>query len=112
MDLLQRNISRRKEKLKMRAEVALNEIFKGKPPSSDVLAENFEREVVKLRLKVCHIEDESSQVAEPLQVSKRMVSLGEAWQSAKVVRTREKISFFFGVMSLVFSALLFGLAPQ
>lgn len=46
------------------------------------------------------------------QVSKRMASLGVAWQSTKVVRTREKISFFFGVMSLVFSALLFGLAPQ
>jgi len=41
-----------------------------------------------------------------------MASLSAAWQSAKVVRTREKISFFFGVMSLVFSALLFGLAPQ
>lgn len=37
----------------MRAEVALNEIFKGKPPSPDALAENFEREVVKLKLKVC-----------------------------------------------------------
>jgi hypothetical protein len=96
MDLLQRNISRRKDRLKMRAEVALNEIFKGKPPSPDVLADNFEREVTNLKLKV----------------SKRMASLGEAWQSAKVVRTREKISFFFGVMSLVFSALLFGLAPQ
>jgi len=96
MDLLQRNISRRKDRLKMRAEVALNEIFKGKPPSPDILADNFEREVTKLRLKV----------------SERMASLGEAWQSAKVVRTREKISFFFGVMSLVFSALLFGLAPQ
>jgi len=80
----------------MRAEVALNEIFKGKPPSPDALAENFDREVTKLKLKV----------------SKRMASLGAAWQSAKVVRTREKISFFFGVMSLVFSALLFGLAPQ
>ncbi|KAH9034933.1 hypothetical protein EDB84DRAFT_1269713 [Lactarius hengduanensis] len=96
IDLLQRNISSRKDKLKMRAEVALNEIFKGKPPSPDALAENFEREVAKLKFKV----------------SKRMGSLGTAWQSAKVVRTREKISFFFGVMSLVFSALLFGLAPQ
>jgi hypothetical protein len=37
----------------MRAEVALNDIFKGKPPSPDALAENFEREVVKLKLKVC-----------------------------------------------------------
>ncbi len=36
----------------MRAEVALNEIFKGKPPSPDALAENFEREVAKLRFKV------------------------------------------------------------
>jgi hypothetical protein len=53
MDLLQRNISKRKDKLKMRAELALNEIFKGKPPGPDVLAENFEREVNKLRLKVC-----------------------------------------------------------
>lgn len=96
LDLLQRNISKRKDKLKMRAEVALNKIFKEKPPSPDALAENFEREVVKLKLKV----------------SKRMASLGTAWQSAQVVRTREKISFFFGVMSLVFSALLFGLAPQ
>ncbi|KAH9988113.1 hypothetical protein BJV74DRAFT_773594 [Russula compacta] len=96
MDLLQRNISRRKDKLKMRAELALNDIFKGKPPSPDALAENFEREVVKLKLKV----------------STRMASLSAAWQSTKVVRTREKISFFFGVMSLVFSALLFGLAPQ
>jgi len=96
MDLLQRNISKRKDKLKLRAEVALNEILKVKSPSPDVLAENFEREVAKLRLKV----------------SKRMASLGAAWQTAKVVRTREKISFFFGVMSLVFSALLFGLAPQ
>lgn len=96
MDLLQRNISKRKDRLKMRAELALNEIFKGKPPSPEVLAENFEREVARLKLKV----------------STRMVSLSAAWQSAKVVRTREKISFFFGVMSLVFSALLFGLAPQ
>ncbi|KAI0252850.1 hypothetical protein BJV78DRAFT_273058 [Lactifluus subvellereus] len=96
MDLLQRNISKRKDKLKMRAELALNEIFKGKPPSPDALAENFEREVAKLKLKV----------------STRMASLSAAWQSAKVVRTREKISFFFGVMDLVFSALLFGLAPE
>jgi hypothetical protein len=55
MDLLQRNISKRKDKLKMRAEVALNEIFKGKPPSPEALAENFEREVSRLKLKVCGI---------------------------------------------------------
>jgi len=62
MDLLQRNISRRKDRLKMRAELALNEIFKGKPPSPEVLAENFEREVTRLKLKVCCLEDWSSQL--------------------------------------------------
>lgn len=41
-----------------------------------------------------------------------MTSLATAWQSAKVVRTREKISFFFGVMSLLTTALLFGMAPE
>ena len=96
----------------MRAEVALNEIFKGKPPSPDALAENFEREVAKLRFKVRQTVTLVEAAANIPQVSKRMVSLGTAWQSAKVVRTRDKISFFFGVMSLVFSALLFGLAPQ
>jgi len=41
-----------------------------------------------------------------------MTSLTASWHSAKVVRTRDKISFFGGVMSLLISALLFGMAPQ
>lgn len=41
-----------------------------------------------------------------------MTTLAASWQSAKVVRTREKVSFFFGVMTLLFSALVFGMAPQ
>jgi hypothetical protein len=41
-----------------------------------------------------------------------MAGLAASWQSAKVVRTREKVSFFFGVMNLVISALMFGMAPQ
>jgi len=41
-----------------------------------------------------------------------MTRLAATWQSAKVVRTRDKVSFFCGVMSLLLSALLFGLAPQ
>jgi hypothetical protein len=60
MDLLQRNISKRKDKLKMRAELALNEIFKGKPPSPEALAENFEREVARLKLKVSRLQDSKS----------------------------------------------------
>lgn len=46
------------------------------------------------------------------QVSTRMTKLSASWQSAKVVRTREKVSFFFGVMTLLCSALMFGLHPE
>lgn len=46
------------------------------------------------------------------QASERLTRISTAWQSAKVVRMREKISFFYGVNLLVFTALLFGCAPE
>ncbi|PAV21114.1 integral to membrane [Pyrrhoderma noxium] len=93
MDLLERQLKKHSERLKTRAE----EAFKLKTPSGDIFAaKDLEREVQKFKLKV----------------SSRMASLSTAWQSAKVVRTREKISFFFGVMSLLFTSLMFGMAPE
>lgn len=41
-----------------------------------------------------------------------MAKLNSSWESAKVVRTREKLSFFFGVMSLLLTALMIGKTPQ
>ena len=41
-----------------------------------------------------------------------MTRLSASWHSTKVVRTREKVSFFVGVMTVLFSALMFGMAPQ
>jgi len=41
-----------------------------------------------------------------------MTKLSASWHSAKVVRTRDQLSFFFGVMSVLVSALMFGMAPQ
>ncbi|KAJ7283428.1 hypothetical protein C8J57DRAFT_734828 [Mycena rebaudengoi] len=90
VDLLQRKLQKHSDRLKMKAE----ETFKIR--DRDLLAENFEREFKSFKLKI----------------SSRMTTLSSSWQSAKVVRTREKLSFFFGVMSLLFSALIFGLAPQ
>ncbi|KAG2071950.1 hypothetical protein BDR04DRAFT_1097613 [Suillus decipiens] len=92
LDLLQRQIQKHSDRLKSKAEEAL----KKRVQSGDLLAENFDREVKNFKLKV----------------SGRMQNLVESWHSAKVVRTRDKVSFFFGVMSLLVSALLFGLAPQ
>ena len=46
------------------------------------------------------------------QVSQRMTKLTASWHSAKTVRTREKVTFFVGVMSLLFTALMFGNYPQ
>ncbi|TFK56196.1 hypothetical protein OE88DRAFT_1804954 [Heliocybe sulcata] len=97
IDLLQRRLAKQTDKLKMRAEEGFRiGDFKIRSPSGDALSKDFEREVGKFRLKV----------------QTRMTSLATAWQSAKVVRTREKISFFFGVHSLLISALLFGMAPE
>ncbi|KJA24609.1 hypothetical protein HYPSUDRAFT_117309, partial [Hypholoma sublateritium FD-334 SS-4] len=107
VDLLQRKLQKHSDRLKMRAE----ETFKIKDLkikdlklkdlsikdlSGDVLAENLEREIKSFKLKV----------------SARVTSLQASWQSAKVVRTREKVSFFFGVMTLLLTALMFGMAPQ
>ncbi|KAJ6516260.1 hypothetical protein C8R45DRAFT_959476 [Mycena sanguinolenta] len=96
-DLLQRRLQKHSDRLKMKAEETFKlGDLKIRDLSGDVLGENFEREFKAFRLRV----------------SSRMTKLSSSWQSAKVVRTREKISFFFGVMSLICSALLFGLAPQ
>ncbi|KAG5654666.1 hypothetical protein H0H81_009915 [Sphagnurus paluster] len=92
VDLLQRKLQKHSDRLKMKAE----ETFKLKDLSGDALAENFDREVKNFKFKV----------------SARMTKLSASWQSAKVVRTRDKISFFFGVMTLLFSALMFGMSPQ
>ncbi|KAG6833866.1 hypothetical protein H0H87_011800 [Tephrocybe sp. NHM501043] len=92
VDLLQRRLQKHSDRLKMKAE----ETFKLKDLSGDALAENFDREFKNFKVKV----------------SGRMTKLSASWQSAKVVRTREKVSFFAGVMTLLFSALLFGIAPQ
>ncbi|RDB20515.1 hypothetical protein Hypma_012426 [Hypsizygus marmoreus] len=92
VDLLQRKLQKQSDRLKLKAE----EAFKIKDLSGDLLAENLEREIKNFKVKL----------------SSRMTNLAASWQSAKVVRTREKVSFFFGVMTLLFSALMFGLAPE
>ncbi|KAJ3568410.1 hypothetical protein NP233_g5731 [Leucocoprinus birnbaumii] len=96
VDLLQRKLQRQLQKHGDRLKLKAEETFKIKDLSGDLLAENFEREIKNFKLKV----------------STRMTKLAASWQSAKVVRTREKVSFFFGVMTLLFSALMFGMHPE
>jgi len=91
IDLIQRQLSKRTEKLRMRAEHIVK-TSKVRTPGG----EDLDREVQKMKLKM----------------TARITNLTQAWHSAKVVRTREKISFFFGVHSLLASALLFGMAPE
>ncbi|KAF8640153.1 hypothetical protein AX17_001389 [Amanita inopinata Kibby_2008] len=92
VDLLQRKLQKHGDRLRMKAE----ETFKIRDLSGDLFAENLEREFKNFKLRL----------------STRMTKLAASWQSAKVVRTREKVSFFFGVMSVLISALIFGMAPQ
>ncbi|CAL1701595.1 unnamed protein product [Somion occarium] len=98
LDLLQRQLSKHSDRLKTKAEETFNDVFKKdvlkkiKSPSGD----NLDREMQKFKLKM----------------TQRMTSLSASWQSAKIVRTREKVTFFTGVMILLFTALVFGMAPQ
>lgn len=72
MDLLERRLKKQGEILKSRANVQLARI---KTAPGDRYAKELEVEVKKFKSKV----------------SKRMMSLTTAWQSAKVIRTREKV---------------------
>ncbi|KAF5363607.1 hypothetical protein D9756_000579 [Leucocoprinus leucothites] len=100
VDLLQRKLQRQLQKHGDRLKLKAEETFKikdlSRDLSGDLLAENFDREIKNFKLKI----------------STRMTKLAASWQSAKVIRTREKVSFFFGVMALLFSALMFGMHPE
>ncbi|KAF7433475.1 hypothetical protein PC9H_005427 [Pleurotus ostreatus] len=96
IDLFQRTLQKQLQKHSDRLKLKAEEALKLRELSGDALVENMEREVKNFKLKV----------------STRMTVLAASWQSAKVVRTREKLSFFFGVMTLLFSALMFGTDPQ
>ncbi|KAI1789008.1 hypothetical protein LXA43DRAFT_600403 [Ganoderma leucocontextum] len=101
LDLLQRHLTKTSDRLKMRAEETLQDLKKDVlkdgvfriMPSSNI---QLEREVQRYKIKV----------------SQRLIKVTQTWHSAKVVRTREKVIFFLGVMSLLLTALLFGMAPE
>nr|VWO99654.1 N/A [Ganoderma boninense] len=101
LDLLQRNLAKTSDRLKLRAEETLQDLKKDVlkdgvlriMPSSNI---QLEREVQRYKIKV----------------SQRLLKVTQTWHSAKVVRTREKVTFFLGVMSLLFTALLYGMAPE
>lgn len=97
VDLLQRKLQKHGDRLKLKAEETFKiKDLKIKELSGELLSENLEREIKNFKVRI----------------STRMTSLSATWQSAKVVRTREKISFFFGVMNVLLSTLIFGIAPQ
>lgn len=52
LDLIQRALVKHSDRLKLKAEVTLNDVFKMKAPSGDDLVENFDREVKQFKLKV------------------------------------------------------------
>jgi hypothetical protein len=109
--LLQRQLQKHSDRLKMRTER-----FRIRDLSGDSLSENLEKEVKNFKLKVCHFNPGILifvlKIFCLLQLQSRMTRLSASWHSAKVVRTRDKVTFFLGVMSVLVSALLFGMAPE
>ncbi|WWD09853.1 hypothetical protein V865_007981 [Kwoniella europaea PYCC6329] len=73
---------------------------KGKDRERDSVGEKYRREVEREveRIKV--------------KLAAKVTHLSSSWRSAQVVRTKDKISFLFGVMSLAFTCLLYGMRPD
>ncbi|KAI0774013.1 hypothetical protein C8Q74DRAFT_1200643 [Fomes fomentarius] len=103
LDLLQRNLAKTSDRLKLRAEATLNDLKK-----KDVLKDG----PLKLVPAATNIQLERELQRYKLKVSQRLLAITQTWHSAKVIRTREKVTFFMGVMSLLLTALLFGIAPE
>ncbi|KDN49995.1 hypothetical protein RSAG8_01331, partial [Rhizoctonia solani AG-8 WAC10335] len=107
IDLLERRFKQHSDRWKRKAGYALKRttseaLKRTKTPTGELSRLYDERSK--------EIEVELAKVKERFQ--KRMSTVQEAWESATVVRTREKVSFFYGVMMVLASALLFGLAPE
>ncbi|ORX33786.1 hypothetical protein BD324DRAFT_638568 [Kockovaella imperatae] len=47
-----------------------------------------------------------------VKLAAKVTHLSGSWRSAQIVRTRDKISFLFGVLSLAFTCCLYGIAPE
>ncbi|GFZ45818.1 hypothetical protein JCM24511_03548 [Saitozyma sp. JCM 24511] len=47
-----------------------------------------------------------------VKLAAKVTQLSAQWRSAQIVRTKEKVSFLFGVLSLTFSSILYGAAPE
>jgi len=107
IDLLERRFKHHSDRWKRKAGIALKRttseaLKRTKTPTAELTrmyderSKEFEVELAKYKQKL----------------QARMASVQKAWESATVVRTREKVSFFYGVMMVLASALMFGLAPE
>ncbi|QRV76620.1 membrane protein [Ceratobasidium sp. AG-Ba] len=112
IDLLERRFKQHSDRWKRKAGIALKRttseaLKRTKTPTAelsrlyDERSKEFEVELAKYKQKL----------------QDRMSTVQKAWESATVVRTREKVdaglvSFFYGVMMVLASALMFGLAPE
>lgn len=60
LDLLQRSLAKHSDRLKVKADLAFQEVFKKerlkqmRSPSGEVLTDNLDREMQKFKLKVSH----------------------------------------------------------
>ncbi|KAG9094554.1 hypothetical protein FRC06_010696 [Ceratobasidium sp. 370] len=107
IDLLERRFKHHSDQWKRKAGIALKRttseaLKRTKTPTAELTRMYDER--------TKEFEVELAKYKQKLQA--RMASVQKAWESATVVRTREKVSFFYGVMMVLASALMFGLAPE
>lgn len=107
IDLLERRFKQHSDRWKRKAGYALkrttSEALKRTKTPTGELTRLYDERSKELEVELAKLKK---------KFQTRMTAVQEAWESATVVRTREKVSFFYGVMMVLASALLFGLAPE
>ncbi|KDN45756.1 hypothetical protein K437DRAFT_294491 [Tilletiaria anomala UBC 951] len=94
VDLLDRKLKTLSEEVKFKAKQRRDKLVQRAKGQKELKA--LQKEAEKLRQGVVE----------------RVEKLSERWSDAKMVRTRDKVSFVIGVMNLVISSLIFALRPE
>lgn len=97
LDLFERQLKKQRDRIQTRATL----LAKERRDKLKTTTEEYDKELQKFKIKVRGCSPDvisSGLLTDPLpQVSQRLTRVTEAWQSSRVIRTREKLVFFTAV---------------
>ncbi|KAL7424247.1 hypothetical protein Q5752_001834 [Cryptotrichosporon argae] len=112
LDLFERRLKAQSARLKQRATDLLPRGLRTPASGHMLLADDDDDEGDKKKGDRYRTEVEREVERMKVKLASKVTQLSASWRSAQIVRTREKVSFLFGVCTLTFTCILFGMAPE